>query len=188
LPEAELRKFIDEIAPGAPDDRFKKAAELESSQPKQAEAFYRQVLTEEPENEQARLGLARVLIQEKKDEEARTFLSGLGMTGEIGLEAERLRKILDLRKELSSTGDEATLRKRVVAEPQNARAKYELGSLLTQMERYKEALEVLLAAAELDRELARTEVRELMVKIWEIIGVRSDLADEYRDKLRVLLY
>ena len=56
------------------------------------------------------------------------------------------------------------------------------------MEKYPEALEVLLGAAELDRELARTEVRELMVKIWEIIGVRSEMADAYRDKLRALLY
>ena len=46
----------------------------------------------------------------------------------------------------------------------------------------------LLAAAELDLELGRGPVRELMVKVFEIIGVRSELADKYRDKLRAMLY
>ncbi|MBO0698108.1 MAG: tetratricopeptide repeat protein, partial [Zavarzinella sp.] len=34
----------------------------------------------------------------------------------------------------------------------------------------------------------RGPVRELMVKVFEIVGVRSDLADRFRDKLRALLY
>ena len=66
--------------------------------------------------------------------------------------------------------------------------RYELGSLLATQEHYPEALESLLAAAERDKELARNEARELMVKIFQIIGVRSELADRFRDKLQSLLY
>jgi putative thioredoxin len=46
----------------------------------------------------------------------------------------------------------------------------------------------LLKAAELDRDLGRGAVRELMVKVFEIVGVRSELADRYRDQLRAMLY
>ena len=76
----------------------------------------------------------------------------------------------------------------IAADPENALARFELGSLLAAAERYPEALAMLLTAAERDKKLAGNEVRELMVKIFEIIGVRSDMADEYRDKLRGLLY
>ena len=65
-------------------------------------------------------------------------------------------------------------------------AKVELdprGNVLATMGQYEVALDSLLKAADLDRELGRGAVRELMVKIFEIIGVRSELADRYRDQL-----
>jgi thioredoxin-like negative regulator of GroEL len=46
----------------------------------------------------------------------------------------------------------------------------------------------LLAAAERVKNLARTKVREAMVQDFHVIGVRSELADEYRDKLTRVLY
>jgi putative thioredoxin len=64
----------------------------------------------------------------------------------------------------------------------------ELGNVLATKGKYEPALEALLKAAERDRELGRGSVRELMVKVFEIVGVRSELADKYRDKLRALLY
>ena len=84
--------------------------------------------------------------------------------------------------------DEADLKKRIASDPNNAQPRLELGNVLATKGKYKEALEALLSAAELDRELGRGPVRELMVKVFEIVGVRSELADEYRDKLRAMLY
>ena len=43
-------------------------------------------------------------------------------------------------------------------------------------------------AAEADRELGRTRVRELMVDVFQVIGPRSPEADDYRGRLRNLLY
>jgi hypothetical protein len=31
-------------------------------------------------------------------------------------------------------------------------------------------------------------VREAMLKVFQVVGVRSDLADEYRDRLARILY
>ena len=47
---------------------------------------------------------------------------------------------------------------------------------------------MLLSAGEQDRKLAAAKVREAMVKIFHVIGVRSEVADAYRDKLSALLY
>jgi putative thioredoxin len=76
----------------------------------------------------------------------------------------------------------------VDADPDNARLRYELGCALARAGQYPEALAQLLAAAEGDRDLARAKVRELMVKIFYIVGARSLLADEYRAKLSQVLY
>jgi putative thioredoxin len=76
----------------------------------------------------------------------------------------------------------------VAADPEDARLRLELGNVLATKGQYEPALEALLKAAELDQELGRGPVRELMVKVFEIVGVRSELADRYRDRLRALLY
>ena len=63
-----------------------------------------------------------------------------------------------------------------------------MGCALAAAGRYPEALDRLVTAAERDRKLAAEKVREVMVKIFHIIGVRSPLADEYRDRLARALY
>ena len=43
-------------------------------------------------------------------------------------------------------------------------------------------------AAERDRKLGASQVREAMLKVFQVIGTRSDLADQYRDRLARVLY
>jgi thioredoxin-like negative regulator of GroEL len=45
-----------------------------------------------------------------------------------------------------------------------------------------------LSAAEGDPKLGSSKVREAMVQIFHIIGDRSPLANDYREKLSTLLY
>ena len=85
-------------------------------------------------------------------------------------------------------GDEAALHQRVEANPKDAEARYELGVVVAAAGRYEEALALLLSAAELDQRLATDRVRAAMVKIFHVIGVRSPLADDYRNRLATLLY
>jgi putative thioredoxin len=80
------------------------------------------------------------------------------------------------------------LQKKVAAAPENAKLRFQLGSLLAKQAKYQEALDNLLIAAEHDRELGRNDVKNLMVDIFHIIGVRSELADDYRARLQNLLY
>jgi putative thioredoxin len=189
LPEEELRSVIDQIVPSDEDNIATEAFGLEATDPAQAEQLYREVLTRRPDHEQARVGLARVLVGRHQHDEAKKLLAPLGVTGDIGTEAERLRQVIELEASApAAAGDEAGLRQKVAADPEDARARYELGSFLASSGCYPEALEELLAAAERDKELAKNDVRELMVKIFQIIGVRSEMSDAYRDKLRALLY
>jgi putative thioredoxin len=115
-------------------------------------------------------------------------LEEVAETGPIAAEADRLRGIADLRKQAHGLGDEKLLRQKVQTEPKNAQALFELGCVLAAQAKYPEALEMLLSAAELDHKLAMGSAREKMVEIFHIIGDRSPMADEFREKLSGLLY
>jgi putative thioredoxin len=188
LPEAQLREFLDRLCPGPADREARQAADLETSDPAAAEAQYRSVLEQDPTNDAAVVGLARLLIARGQDAEASDLLSRIAPAGDLGTEAERLGAVLFLRDQARPYGDEASARRQLAAEPDSAEARYQLGSVLAAEGKYSEALQTLLEAAERDRTLAADKVRPVMVKVFYAVGVRSPLADEYRDRLAQVLY
>jgi putative thioredoxin len=188
LAEPQLKEFLDDLAGPAPGDPMVKAAALEEKDPGAAEKIYREVLKSDESNDPARLGLSRVLIATNRDDEALTLLATIPDAGEFGAEAVKQRRTIEMKKGAATAGDEAELQKRIAKEPNNAQLRLELGNVLATKGKYEQALQTLLSAAEMDTELGRGPVRELMVKVFEIVGVRSELADKYRDKLRALIY
>ena len=186
--EEELKGFLDDLAGPAPDDPLVAAAALEESDPARAETIYREALAKDETNDPARLGLARVLVATDRDDEALKTLENIPDAGDAGAEALKVRRTVEMRKKAATAGDEGALLKKVAGDPDNAQLRLELGDVLATKGKYEAALEALLRAAELDRELGRGPVRELMVKIFDIVGVRSELADRYRNQLRALLY
>jgi putative thioredoxin len=188
LGEPDLRSFLDQLAPTEAEKSAGAAAKLEKADPAKAEQLYRQALKDDPRQETALLGLARVLIDRNQDDEATELLENVGAGGENGAEAERLNALVWIRKKAAAGADEKSLAGRVTAEPKNAQVRYELGLRHAAAGRYREALDMLLSGGELDPKLAAGPVREAMVKIFQIVGVRDPLADEYRAKLSGLLY
>jgi putative thioredoxin len=188
LPEFQLVDFLNQIVPSEADRTVREAAALEKTNPTQAEKQYRQVLTTIPNHPNALLGLARLLIDRHQDSEAAELIEQVGASGTQGAEAERLTAVLWLRQQAHVMGDEATLRQRLEIDGKNAQLLFELGTVLAGQGKSAEALDLLLRAGQLDRKLGAGKVRETMVKVFHVVGVRSPLADEYRDKLSSLLY
>lgn len=188
LPENQIVDFLDRLAPSEAEKSAETAAQLEKTNPAEAERLYRSALKSDPKQEPATIGLARLLVEQKKDDEATDLLDRIGSGGAFGAEADQLRAILWLVQQAKEMPSEPVLREKVKAEPKNAEATYELGCRLAADGKTDDALETLLRAASLDRKLATSKVRETMVKIFFVIGVRSERADAYRDKLTALLY
>jgi putative thioredoxin len=188
LPEPEIAAFLERLAPSAADKQTQEAATLEKSDPARAEQLYRQALQGDPKQEAALVGLGRLLIQRGQDKEAEEILENVGAEGERGLEAERLRAILWLKQRAAGSADVPALRNRVEADPKDAQARHQLGLRTALTGDYPAALELFLSAGRLDRKLAGSQVREAMVKVFQIVGVRSPLADQYREQLSALLY
>lgn len=188
LPEPQLRTFFDRILPGESENLARKAAGLEDKDPAAAEKLYRQALEQDNNEEAALAGLARLLIARQQDAEAVALLDRLTPGGEMAGEADRLRGLLELRGLARGLPDEAALRKQLAAKPADAPLQYQLGCVLAAQGRFKDALDLLLAAGQHDKKLAASTVKETMVRIFHVVGVRSPLADEYRDKLTRMLY
>jgi putative thioredoxin len=188
LPEAQLNDFLDRLRPSEADKRTHEAETLEKSNPQQAEKLYRQALKDDANQESAVLGLARLLLARGEDTEAVELLDRVSIVGANAAEVEKLQAQLWLHQQAHPLGDERSLRERLEIDANNPTLLYELGSVLAGQGQYAEALDFLYRAAERDRKLAAGKVRETMVRIFHAIGVRSDLADAYRDKLTALLY
>jgi putative thioredoxin len=188
LPEAQLRSFLDRVGPKEGDKLAARAQSLEKSNPQEAEALYRQVIERDRGNEAAILGLARMLVHRGQDEEVQKLLENSGFQGERAAEAERLGALIFLHRLSRDLPDEKTARERAEAEPKSGQRRYELGCVLAAAGKYPDALETLLSAADLDPNLAGTKVREAMVQVFFIVGARSKLADDYRNRLSTLLY
>ena len=188
LPESQLRLFLEQVLPSEAEKAAIVAAGQETTDPKAAEAAYQEVLAKDARNPGALLGLARLALARGDETAAADYLGRTDFVDEFETEATQLRVTLELREQARPFGDEAAARKKADAEPKNARLRYELGVVLAGVGRFREALEALLAAGEADPKLAASSVRETMVKIFQTIGVRSELADEFRPKLSRLLY
>jgi putative thioredoxin len=188
LPQGQLDDFFNRLAPSEAEKNAETAAQLEKTNPAEAEKMYRLALKNDSKQEDAIVGLARVLIAQKKHDEAADLLENIGSHGEHGAEADKLRAILWLCGQAKEMPSEEALRATVKTEPKNAQALCDLGCVLAANGQTTQALDTLLQAGLLDRKLASTRIRETMVKIFFVIGVRSELADAYRDKLTKMLY
>ncbi len=184
LPDEQLREFIDRVVPSETDKQVQHAASIESSDPDQAESIYRQILEQDRGHESATLGLARLLVAQKRDEEAKTLLENIA----AGEEYQRLESVIGLRESLPEAAEESDLRSRLQSDPDNAELHFELGAVLANNGQYEEALKEMFEAGQRDKELCKEKVREAMVNIFKIIGVRNPLSDEYRSKLAKILY
>ena len=182
LPEDEVRKFIESLAPTEAENALESAKELETNDAKAALASYRQLFAEQPDDHAVRVGLARALLATNGDETEIEALLGPVDSGEPAEEAARLRAIIAVRGVPHSDADLANTTGTTAA------ALLARGRILAARGEYLPAMDVLLLAAEEDKKLGTTDVRELMVCIFNIIGARSPEADDYRGRLRNLLY
>ncbi|HSF18827.1 MAG TPA: tetratricopeptide repeat protein [Vicinamibacteria bacterium] len=187
LPEDAVRAFLAKVCPSEAEELFERAENLRARDTSAAEGLYKKALELDDGHEGARVGLAELLVERNALDEAAKLMEGLEPLGPLSPRIEHLQSEMSLH-DLAPAFSETDLRKKLQADPDDGRSLVELGKLLASQRRYPEALDALLHAAGVDRELAEGEAKELMVDIFNVVGVRSELADEYRTKLSRLLH
>ncbi len=189
LPEPELRQFIQKYCSTETDEIASQGERrLESGMVDEAEKLFHRALSEQNDHPVATLGLAEVAFRRGDLDEAERFLSRVIPEDGVGEKVDRLRSILHFRREASHFGSVDAARQRLAEDPENLEWSYQLAVCLIDSGEYEEALDLLLQIVKKDRRFRDEGGRKAMVQVFQIIGVRSPLADQYRNRLSSVLY
>jgi putative thioredoxin len=189
LPEPTVRNWLSKIAPPRADNRLEQAqARALAGDLDQAEALYRQVLADEPNNVTALIGLADLLAVSNQPEEANRVLDRLPADAAMSAPARRLRGLLKFQLEAQDLEEEHISRLRIAGDPGNLDARWALATRLAAQRRYQEALQHYLDIIRGDRNYRNDGARKAMLAIFEVLGPDSPLTKEYQSRLANVLY
>jgi len=187
LPEAAVRQFLGQFLPNEKDKRAEQAAELaEDGKAAEAKALYEAVLNSDPNHGRALLGLGQLAMDAGDTASALEYLERISMVAGERKEADRL--IARLKLQSSGAQDEAALRAKVEAEPNNLQLRFDLAQSLASMEKYGDALAQFLTIVKTDRKFQDDGARKAMVQIFEVLGGEDPLTDRFRSELAAVLF
>jgi putative thioredoxin len=188
-PEPEVRAILESVVPSKADELTEQGAQKQKAGDLDgAEALYTQALSAKPGHGGATMGLAYVAIERGDKDEARRLASSIEPGTKEKQLADALLARLELSGECPSAEDAAAIAEKVKANPDDLDARYEYAQCLAAAGQYQDALENLLGVIERNKAYKDGAAKNLMVKIFGIVGKRSELADTYRDRLANLLY
>ncbi|MER3545450.1 MAG: thioredoxin [Chloroflexota bacterium] len=189
LPEAVVRNWLSRVVPPRVDKRLEQAqARALAGALDEAEALYRQVLADEPNNTTALIGLADLLAVRNRPEEAGQLLDRLPADAALSPAVRQLRNLLSFQLEARDLEEEHISRLRLAGAPDNLEARWALATRLAAQRHYREALEHYLEIARRDRKYRDDGARKAMLAIFEILGPDSPLTKEYQARLANVLY
>ena len=187
LPEPMLREFLSKFLPSAEDKQTEEARTLEEQgKNDEAKAIYQTILASDPNHGKALLGLGRLAMNDGDADKALEYLDKISIVADERKEADRLIARLNLQS--GAAENEAALREKVKAEPDNIATRFELAQALAGAEKYEEALREFLAIVKRDREFQDDGARKAMVQIFEVLGSDDPLTDKYRSELAAALF
>jgi putative thioredoxin len=182
LPEARIRGWLDRLFTVS---TFVEAKRLEESAPAAAEAKYRSLAEQAPDNAEFQIGLARTLLAQQRFDDCQRVISELEKRGFLEPEAAKVQAALDLR---SMEGvDLDGLKQAAAAEPNNLGLQLQLAEALAGAHQYEEALETCLALVEQDRKGVGDAARQVMIDIFRVLPNGSELTTTYRRRLSTAL-
>lgn len=189
LSDGDLDHFLDGLQPSEIEAAIAEAEPLKEIDPERAAELYEKALVTDPGHERALVGLAEIRFSQGVDAEAvEALLARTAPGGECEETSRKLRALLYLRAGAADFPAVNESQKAAENTPEKHEIHFQLGSSLAAAGKYPEALASLLEAAKLNKPYAREKVRDAMVQIFYVVGVRSPLADDYRAKLASALY
>jgi len=187
LPEPMLREFLTKYLPSANDKEAQAAAALEAEgKLAEAKAAYEAILAADANHGQALLGMARMAMNGGDNAAALEFLDRISIVADERKEAERM--IARLNLQAGGAQNEAVLREKIAADPNNIEARFDLAQMLAGVEKYAEALSEFLQVVKADRKFKDDGARKAMIQIFEVLGSDDPLTDRYRSELAAVLF
>jgi putative thioredoxin len=188
MSEAEIRQWVSAFLPSPAQLLAKEAMELTETDPKAAEAKYREALVLAPNEDALKICLANVLLKQGRLEECGTMIEALAARGFLEPDAERIKSELELRLAAAESGGVEEARKAADAQPDNLILRIRLADAYAAASQHRKALEICLEVVKQDYGDARAEAKSTMVKIFDMLGPASELTGEFRRQLATALY
>jgi putative thioredoxin len=183
LPEAEVRSWLQNLEAAT---SLLQAKQLGQDDPAAAEATIRGILADSPDNAAASLALAELLLAQDRDDECGKLIETLEARGFLEPEAEHMKAELALKSRSGLDIDDA--RSAAAANPDDLGLQLALAEALLGQQQYAEAFDVCLQLVERDRQQTGEQARALMVEVFHALPADSELVNEYRRKLSMLLF
>ncbi len=189
VPEPQLREWLDRLVASSGETLDQEPeTPAEPSDPAAAEQEYRKVLEQKPHDTAALAGLARVLLAQDRLDEARQVIDQLGEDGALDTEGQYTQAQLMMELESKGLASVSECRQALENAPDDPQCKFRLAQALAAESQYPEAMDLCLELVEKHRKEFAEKARELMVRIFHLLGPRSTLANEYRRRLTMVLY
>jgi putative thioredoxin len=183
LPEEQIRGWLDSLSAVS---LLAEAKRLEELSPEGAEAKYRILAEQSPNDAVPQIGLARTLLAQERFDDCQEVIDQLEKRGFLEPEAEKVKSALGLRG--NDGGDVAELREKAAADPDNLELQLQVAEALAGAQEYEEALQACLAIVERDKKGVGDTARQVMIDIFRVLPDDSELTTTYRRKLSMALY
>jgi putative thioredoxin len=188
MTEEQIRQWLGALLPSPAQQLAREAMALAETDPKGAEAKYREALALAPKEDSLRICLASVLLKQGRFDECGSIIEELAARGFLEPDAERIKSELEVRLAAAESGGVEQARKAADADPTNLILRIHLADAYAAASQHRKALEICLEIVKQDYGDARNEAKTTMVKIFDMLGPASELTGEFRRKLATALY
>ena len=190
IPEEKVREWLEVyVSPEEIDDPYETAMMLfGKGHVDEACALLHTLLEEVPNHSEAKLLLAKIALDKKEIDTAKEYAKSIEITDQGYDQAQGILNRLDFLESCNTDSGKEIYQNRLQADENDLDARFAFASYLAAEEKYQEALEEFLTIVKKDKKYKEGAAKNAMVKVFSIIGQRSKLADEYRDKLEWILY
>ena len=193
LPESQVVEFLarltkGQVAPAEANLLEAADAALVEGNATEAAEIYAQVLAGEPGNVHALSGLARCYIESGALEQAKQTLALVPEAKQNEAPVAAARAALEIASQAQSVGPVAELEHKVLTNPDDHQARFDLATALNAKGQRAEAVEQLLTIVKKDRKWNDDGARKQLVQFFEAWGFDDPAAVDGRKRLSSILF
>lgn len=189
VPEREVRDFLRLHCPSAADRKHAEGIQLlEKGQLDEARAAFEAALEQDLSHAAALLELGKLSATAGDTNSAISFWDRIPVSSPLREHAETLKKSVQFQIVCAQAGGPEVCAQRATAEADNLEARYAQGCCQAAAGNYRAALEEFLIVVSRDKHFREQAARKAMLTLFALVGERSDLADEYRKRLAMVLF